>query len=253
MADPQAPASQTIVHAATVIVFRNGSGGPPELLMVKRSKALSFAASAAVFPGGKVAPADVRLAGGDEELGARIAAVRETLEETGLVICTDRAPTAAEAAEARAMLAANEDLAPVLNRFSLSLALDKLAPFARWLPNFKPGRIFDTRFFLADIGTGAIELAPDLGENTHLFWVTALDALDQIERGTLQAIYPTRRNLERLAQFETFDEAVSHARLFEQTTVSPWVEGSSKGQMLRIPEGLGYPITIAPLSQIHLD
>ena len=244
---------QTIISAATVIICRNAAVGAPEMLMVKRSKTLAFAASAAVFPGGKVAPADLRMAQGDEEHAARIAAVRETLEETGLVICIDSPARAEEAQAARAMLAQSEDMEPVLERFSWSLDTDQLVPFARWLPMFKPGRIFDTRFYLADIGTGAVELAPDYGENTQLFWISAPTALDQIESGELRAIYPTRRNLERLAGFDSFSAIRNHARSVPLITISPWVEKSPEGEMLCIPEGAGYPVTVAPLSQISLD
>lgn len=148
--------------------------------------------------GRKFVSSDLCRAGDDVEFQVRIAAVRESLKVTVLVIYIGSTPTAAEAAGARAILAANEDLEPVLDRFSWSLALDRLIPFARWRPNFKPGRIFDTRFFLADVGTGAIELAPDLGENTHLFRVTAHDALDQIERETLY-VWRSSRPLTKLS------------------------------------------------------
>ncbi|WP_204270990.1 NUDIX domain-containing protein, partial [Escherichia coli] len=64
--------------------------GPPELLMVERAAAMSFAGGALVFPGGRVDPGDFVLAGrhaGDvEENAARIAAIRETLEEAGVAV-----------------------------------------------------------------------------------------------------------------------------------------------------------------------
>ena len=239
-----------MVHASTVIVFREQQGGASEILMTRRSTALSFAASAIVFPGGKVAEADLRLAQADAERAARIAAVRETLEETGLVLCVENRISAEHAAEARAMLAANEDLAPVLAHFSWSLDTDQLLPFARWLPNFKPGRIFDTRFYLANIGTGAVDLEPDHGENTQLFWITAAAALDSIECGDLKAIYPTRRILERLAQFGSFNSVIAHLRTVPTATISPWIENGDDGENLCIPDGLGYPVTCAPLSQV---
>lgn len=244
---------QTIVAASTVVVFRNAPAGPPELLMVRRSKSLSFAASAAVFPGGKIGPADFALAAGDEEQAARIAAVRETLEETGLVLGIRQVVSADQAAQARAMLLANEDLAPVLGKFGWTLDTDQLVAFARWLPKFKPGRIFDTRFYLANLGTGAVALTPDLGENVQVLWITANDALAAVEAGRLKAIYPTRRNLERLALFEAFEEARAHAMATQIRIVSPWIEKSELGEYLHIAEDLGYPVTKAPLSQIKVD
>src|SRR6185369_8831284 len=81
------------VPAATLVVFRRAAGGgPPELLMVERSAGMRFAAGAAVFPGGRIDPADHELADmaapahlPRDEAAARIAAIRETLEEAGLM------------------------------------------------------------------------------------------------------------------------------------------------------------------------
>jgi 8-oxo-dGTP pyrophosphatase MutT (NUDIX family) len=244
---------QSIIAASTVVVFRNAQAGPPELLMVRRSKNLSFAASAAVFPGGKIGPSDIALADGDEEQAARIAAVRETLEETGLVLGVKEVVSAEQAAQARSMLLANEDLAPVLGRFGWTLDTSQLVAFARWLPNFKPGRIFDTRFYLANIGTGAVALTPDQGENVQVLWISAADALSAVETGDLKAIYPTRRNLERLALFETYEDIRAHALATPIRTVSPWIEESDQGEFLHIAEGMGYPVTRAPLSQIRVE
>jgi 8-oxo-dGTP pyrophosphatase MutT (NUDIX family) len=74
------------IPAATVVVFRRArDGGPPEILMITRNRAMTFAGGMAVFPGGRVDPADYELAhaiGGDldpDEAAHRIAAVRETL------------------------------------------------------------------------------------------------------------------------------------------------------------------------------
>lgn len=53
---------QIIVEAATVIVFRNGQSGPPEILMIQRAKELAFAGSAVVFPGGKIHESDRKIA-----------------------------------------------------------------------------------------------------------------------------------------------------------------------------------------------
>lgn len=249
---------QTIVQAATVIVFRQQDQGVAEILMVQRAKDLSFAGAASVFPGGKVHESDILLAKEvpalpSNEAAARIAGIREVLEEAGLVIGVKERVTADDAGAARAMLAAREDMRPVLDRFGWTLDLDTIVPFAHWLPSFKPGRIFDTRFYLTDLGSGRVDLSPDLGESTRLFWASARDALAMVEAGQIKAIYPTRRNLERLAQFGSFAEAQAHARDTGIETVSPWIEQVDGIDMLRIPDGLGYPVTIAPLAQINID
>lgn len=249
------PADQFIVEASTVIVHRNGPGGPPEILMIQRARELSFAGSACVFPGGKVDPADRDLAAGlgPDDSAFRIAAIREVLEETGLVVGIAERASPNEAAHARELLAHGAGLAEVLEAMGWSLALEDLVPFARWLPRFKAGRIFDTWFYLADLGSGQIDLTPDLGESTRLFWTTAADALQAIEEGEIKAIYPTRRNLERLAQFQSFADTEQHARSILIKPISPVVELHNGMEMLRIPADCGYPITVAPTSQVRID
>ena len=78
------------IPAATLVIFRDTPAGPPELLMVERAKAMAFAGGALVFPGGRVDPGDHALAAvlgsPDNETAARIAAIRETIEEAGLPI-----------------------------------------------------------------------------------------------------------------------------------------------------------------------
>ncbi len=251
-----APIDQTVVPAATLVVFRHGAAAAPEILFVERSRELSFAGSATVFPGGKVHDSDIRLVqehGGLDEVdgAARVAAIRETLEETGLVLGIREKPSMEEAAEARRMAHEVEDLGAILDRFGWTLALDSLVPFARWLPTHKPGRIFDTRFYLADIGTGNVELSPDSGENTHLFWATASSAGEMVKRGEIKMIFPTRCNLQRLMQFASFDDAAAHARSTPMVTVSPWREIRDGVEFLQIPEDAGYPVTSARLDEVR--
>src|SRR5579859_4821173 len=74
--------------AATVVVGRDGPGGP-EVLMLRRNSKLVFGGMW-VFPGGRVDPGDADPANpGDEMAAARRAAVRETQEEAGLHLDAD--------------------------------------------------------------------------------------------------------------------------------------------------------------------
>jgi 8-oxo-dGTP pyrophosphatase MutT (NUDIX family) len=246
------------IPAATVVVFRNApAGGPPELLMVQRAKEMRFAGGAAVFPGGRIDPEDAELArridsGSDiEVLGARIAGVRETLEETGLAIGLTRAVSAAEAANARSMLLELGALAPVLERFGWTLEPERLVPFARWCP--RVSGTFDTRFFLADLGTGAVDITVDATENTRLFWASAAKALELADRGEISVIFPTRRNLDRLALFGSFTEARAQCEAIPVVTVSPNMEERDGEKWLVIPdyEARGYPIEGQPLATAH--
>lgn len=248
------PAAEGIA-AATVVVFRKPrGGGPAELLMVTRSRNMSFAGGAAVFPGGRVDPADYTLAAElssdlpQDEAAHRIAAIRETLEETGLAIGIRGSVDAKRAQDARALLLDKGELAPVLAAMDWQLDLDAVLPFSRWFPkNEKLPRVFDTRFYLADLGTGAVDIAVDETENTKLYWITAQGALDAAERGDLTIIYPTRRNLERLAQFKDFAEAATHVAQYPSKMITPFLEMRGGARWLSIPDDAGYPVTSEPL------
>lgn len=251
------PPVPKMIPAATVVIFRHGTmgGTPPEILMVQRAKEMRFAGGAAVFPGGRIDPADRALAqdlatgSGTDIAAARIAGIRETLEETGLLIATHQPVSAPEAAEARAMLLQQGALAPVLERFGWRLELDSLVPFAHWCPQWQGA--FDTRFFLADLGTGAVDIAVDATENTRLFWASAADALTMADAGEISVIFPTRRNLERLALFSSFADACAHAADFPVQMISPRREQRDGETWLTIPEGLGYPVTAQPMATVR--
>ena len=87
------------IPAATLVLMREAAGGPPELLVTERTGRMAFAAGALVFPGGRIDPDDHETAAGFAlpDAAARIAAIRETIEETGLAIGLRPAPDAAAA------------------------------------------------------------------------------------------------------------------------------------------------------------
>jgi 8-oxo-dGTP pyrophosphatase MutT (NUDIX family) len=243
-----------IVPAATVVIFRNDpAGGPPQILMMTRSRNLSFAGGMVVFPGGRIDPEDYQLAekiapASDrdwdvDELATRIAGIRETLEEAGLIIGIDGPCSAKDAARARELVVQHGALAPVLDHFGWTIDADALIPFARWLPRFAHSRVFDTMFYLTDLGTGDVTIAVDQTENTHLFWTSARDALKAADAGDIRMIFPTRRNLERLAGFANFDQARVNAQSHEVRVITPWVEEHEGDEYLTIPDDLGYPVT----------
>lgn len=255
MSEPTTDAPK-VIPAATVVIFRHcPQGGPPQLLMVQRAKEMRFAGGAAVFPGGRIDEADRVLAAeiapaADPDIAAaRIAGVRETLEETGLLIAVEQPVSAAGAADARRLLLENGELAPVLDRFGWTLDLDRLVPFARWCPMMDGA--FDTRFFLADLGTGAVDVAVDATENTRLFWASAAEALRLADAEEIQVIFPTRRNLDRLALFASFAEARAQAEAIPVRMITPCAAERNGERWLTIPDDLGYPITGQPMSSVR--
>ncbi|PAX08781.1 NUDIX hydrolase [Sphingomonas lenta] len=240
------------IPAATLVLFRERGDGPPELLMVERAKAMAFAGGAMVFPGGRIDPGDEALAELHPDLpdaAARIAAIRETVEEAGIAvgIAPPPPPSPDQLAALRAKLHAGEAFGRALEEAGLALDLTALTPFARWLPAHQHPRIFDTLFFLARAPEGA-EATVDRTENVRLVWTSARAMLDEVDAGRAAAIFPTRRNLERLALFASFDDAVVDARAHPIRAVTPWVEEREGAEHLCIPDDLGYPITSEPLT-----
>ena len=241
--------------AATLIVFRNArDGGPPELLMTRRSTEMRFVGGYVVFPGGKVDDADRKLAGEiasdapPDHIAAQIAAIRETLEETGLLLGLACPVSLEEALEAREIVCSQGTLAAVLDRKRWQLDLDTIVPFARWCPPFRGG--YDTRFFLADIGTGAVSLKEDATETDALFWASAREVLAMAERAEVDIIFPTRRNLERLAQFSSFSEAVADASKHPVEKIRPRTVKRDGEDWMELPENAGYPVRIARVDPV---
>lgn len=151
-----------IPTAATVVIARDGDAGPEVLLLLRPDRG-SFA-GAWVFPGGKIDDADRAGlgAGASEEDYARVAAARETLEETGLVV-----------------------------------AGDALTTLSVWDP--PPGIELRIRtwFFVAPDPGGEIVLSPN--EAVASVWLSPADALARHGRGALPLYPPTWVTLDALA------------------------------------------------------
>ena len=238
------------IPAATVVVFRDAPDGPPELLIVERAPQLAFAAGALVFPGGRIDPGDRVMAqslpGDPDDMAARVAAIREAIEEAGLPVGLKPVPDAATLDRVRAALHAGEDFAAALATAGVQLDPDALIPFARWCPNHPDMRIFDTRFYLARLPVGAPAARVDATEHTRLFWASATAVLAMCARGEAAIIFPTRRNLERLAPFASFAEAVADTARWPIVTITPWIAGEGDHRR-HIPDAIGYPVTSEPL------
>lgn len=247
------------IPAATLVLLREQEAKPPELLMIERNGGMAFAAGALVFPGGRVDPQDREiaahgnLAGGQydpEEAAARIAAIRETIEEAGIAVGLGPGPDPTVVQTLRAALAQGKAFGALLQKEGLRLDLDQLVAFARWRPNFAETRIFDTRFYLARSPAGQAAV-PDGGESVRALWATASDFVAGADAGRHRVIFPTRRNLERLATLPSFDEGRRHAAQFPVEMVTPWVEKREGVPWLCIRQDQGYPVTAELLERVQ--
>ena len=230
------------IPAATLVVVRDRPHGPPELLMVERAPGMAFAGGALVFPGGRIDQSDSLSAAGLADGAARVAAIRETIEETAIPISLRPQPTVEQALAMQAALVADRPFEEVLC-YDYALALEELTPLARWLPNFHVTRRFDTLFYIARAPPGEWEPNVLAGECSGAFWLTAGDALERERGGDARLIFPTRRNLERLAQHDSFAAMQADALAHPIEPVTPWVEEHDGERFIVIPDHLGYLVT----------
>jgi 8-oxo-dGTP pyrophosphatase MutT (NUDIX family) len=238
MSDPAIP-------AATLVLVRDRQHGSPEILMVERAQGMAFAGGALVFPGGRIDDADRRLGEqlGFTDDGGAVAAVRECIEETAIPAALQPLPTAHAARQMQQALLAGRDFGELLDATGARIDADALTPFARWVPKFHATRRFDTLFLLACAPPGEWEPNPIEGECSGASWLTAADVLERERSGTAKLIFPTRRNLERLALHASFAEMRADAAAHAVEPITPWVDEVDGERFITIPADLGYPVT----------
>jgi 8-oxo-dGTP pyrophosphatase MutT (NUDIX family) len=235
--------SDEAIPAATLIVVRDRAGAAPELLMVEREQGMAFAAGALVFPGGRIDEQDRQLAKVTGWEASAVAAIRETVEETGVPAGLSPPPTRAAALQLQQALVADQLFEALLSGAGLQLDPGALTPFARWVPKFHAVRRFDTVFYVARSPDGDWQPSIVPGECSGAEWISAADVLEREQRGEARLIFPTRRNLERLAQHASFEEIRADALAHAIEPITPWVEQHEGEAFITIPDNLGYPVT----------
>lgn len=193
--------------AATLVLMRDGSGAI-EVLLLQRPDRGAFAGGW-VFPGGKVEAVDAavqpaggdRSAGGDdanaEETTARNAAVRETAEETGLVVSPE-----------------------------------SLVPLSQWSPPAQLTTKFHTWFFIAEAPEG--EVVPQPSEVDDHLWIRPADALKRHGAGGLRLFPPTWVTLDTLMAYPTVDTAL---RTIEQRSLQHYATRQDPHRGLALWDG----------------
>jgi 8-oxo-dGTP pyrophosphatase MutT (NUDIX family) len=253
--------------AATLLLARDGAAGP-EVLMMRRPEASSFAAGALVFPGGAVQVDDGAAAMHARCRGlaalaptlatAAVAAIRETFEECGILLA-HRARTgvpiggaAQRALVARYQEAVARDAAAwraMIEAEDLELACDELVRFAHWItPASRPKR-FDTQFFLAPAPADQTA-AHDRREAVDAVWQRPADVVAGADDGRYRLVFATRMNLLRLGASATVADALAAARAAPIVTVTPRFEQRVGGAFLCIPLEAGYGVEAVPADNI---
>jgi 8-oxo-dGTP pyrophosphatase MutT (NUDIX family) len=257
------PEPATARPASTILLLRDSAGpdgnGEVEVFMMVRHYEIDFNSGALVFPGGSVDAGDHDIAGKPElyaggegldaqALGFRIAAIRETFEESGILLAKPRGSTALvdakraseiEAVNRTALCEGKTTFLKVLTDNGLLLTADELVPYAHWItPEGMPKR-FDTWFFLAAAPPEQVG-AHDGKESTDSIWVSPREALAGGESGRFKLPFPTTRNLIKLGKHRSVKAALDDARGKPVVTVMPVMTKLNGGRQLRIPADAGY-------------
>jgi 8-oxo-dGTP pyrophosphatase MutT (NUDIX family) len=245
--------------AATILLLRDGPDGI-EVFMVVRHHAIDFASGALVFPGGRVEESDHLLAertsdcpnpkGLDvADMAFRVAAIRETFEECGVLLARPRGThhlidaatlKRLEDQHRAALNAGSIGFDAVLASEELVPAPDLLVHFAHWITPANQPKRYDTQFFLAE--APAEHLAVHDGhEAVESIWITPAQALAGADDGRFKLVFATAKNLEKLGRSHTVKAAMDTALATPVVTVQPRaskLEGTRR--LLRIPIEAGY-------------
>lgn len=251
--------------AASVVMIRDGAQGI-EVFMIERHQGAGLAFSGAlVFPGGKVDDEDratgwadlQRPTTGGPNLEFWIAAVRETFEESGILLARRPAtstliggddasrivakaratPVTEGSTEASPLVRA--DFAELLKSENLVPAVEALVHFGHWITPLWAPRRFDTHFFLIDAPKTQRVLL-DADESAAGMWMRPADVLVEADAGKRSLVAVTRFTLELLDTWSSVDEAMTAARGRPVVTVLPERVDTENGLVLRIPKEAGY-------------
>lgn len=245
--------------ASTILLLRDSVASEIEVFMMVRHYEIDFNSGALVFPGGAVDKGDKDIIAAPElysggegldatSLGFRVAAIRETFEESGILLARPRgSSTLVDAKRASEIEAAHRaDLCEskisfhkVLADSGMVLALDELLPYAHWItPEGMPKR-FDTWFFLAVAPPEQVG-AHDGKESTDSIWVSPREALEGGESGRFKLPFPTTRNLIKLGKQPNVKAALNDSQGKAIVSVLPIAVKTASGRQLRIPIEAGY-------------
>jgi 8-oxo-dGTP pyrophosphatase MutT (NUDIX family) len=256
--------------AATVMIVREAAPAQTpgvEVLMLRRPAAMKFAPGAYVFPGGSVDPSDAAaeigwygpdsaefgaLLGASAELARALvcAAVRETFEESGLLLAGPADGGAVPAAsgpswqaDRAALVDGGLTLAELLAGRGLVIRADLLTPWTRWITPESESRRFDARFFVAALPAGQ-QPTGHAAEADEVAWLRPADAIAAARAGDISLLPPTATTLNDFAVAVAAGRGVADL-LAERRTIQPirprlLVEDGQT--WLLIPDELGYPL-----------
>ena len=252
---PAAPTPPETPRAAATLVLLRDTPTHMEVLLQRRHAGMADMGGLHVFPGGKLEAADRLLdsatfldqppaalhsALNEAETdpatatGLYVAALREALEECGLLLAEPAGPQGrqVDALRARALLHSGMALDEVLATLGLRLQTRQLLPWVRWITPLAPSmktRRFDTRFFVAAAPPGQTAVHDDK-EATDSVWLAPRTALEHYRDGRMELAPPQIMALVHLARHMQVASVLDAARRQPPPTILPEVFEDAAGQ-----------------------
>lgn len=217
-----------IRDAATLVALRDSDQGPEVLMMERTGKAV-FAGGCWVFPGGAVEEQDWHEGWSEqitrpenvsselalpqaERRSMRIAAIREALEEAGIAITDPCIDLQTLQSLQDGLNGGDVDFLSWCQRHEIQLPLDQLVLWSHWVtPRGEPRR-FSARFYFVDTTERQSSATADGFEALAIRWVRPQLALEESLANRFSLMYPTVRQLQEIADFQTVAEILDWAR-----------------------------------------
>lgn len=265
-----APAETTAPHtdpaaprpASSLVLLRDGDQGL-EVLLLQRPAEDRVLAGAHVFPGGKLdaedahddalnridaSPQSLHARLGEPELDVReaaalfVAAIRETFEETGVLLARNASAGLSE--QARAMRREGHAFGEILRALDVRLDPSTIQPWSRWItPKMASAmrKRFDTRFFVACLPAGQT-VEHDPREAVGATWVLPRPALQQYWDRGIDFAAPQVMTLAHLSRFKTVADTLAHAATRPPPTIRPQPVETPAGRVVCYPGDPDHPV-----------
>lgn len=228
------------VPSATVMVVRDGPQGL-EVLLVRRHGNSGVLGGVHVFPGGKLDAADRQVDAAaldrsahdcaqslnepgldiDTALGLHVAALRETFEESSLLLGQVHRVDLAQ--RVRELTAAGTGFAAALHQLGCPVSTASVLPWSRWVTPRVPSvtnKRFDTRFFVAAAPLGQ-EAEHCTFEATEAVWLAPRLGLERYWAGEIDLAPPQIMSLSQLSHLRTAAEVMATANSRPPVLIEP--------------------------------
>ena len=243
--------SSALKLAATVVLLRDAPGGL-EAYLVRRGSRAAFMPDLHVYPGGRVDESDDALV---ETLrwdgsavppnghgpASLVAAIRELLEEAGVMLVQGTLPPLDAREQARTALNAGQrSFAAVLAEAGLVADATSLVAFDHWItPEFESRR-YDTVFYLAPMPSGQTA-SEDAAEVYDGAWWSPAVLLAAYRTRAVSLAPPTFATLDWLSQFGSVAAALGAAAVRAVVPILPVLAPDAALPTLLLPGDARHP------------